>query len=474
MKRTKIVATVADHRSTPECIAKLIDAGVNVFRLNSAHSSPESSRKVVETIRSVSDKVAVLIDTKGPEIRTCGIDEAIQVKAGDRLRVSHGPVATAGFQVSYTRIAEEVPLQSLMLIDDGAVELRVVAKEPGALICEVTNSGEIANRKSINVPGTQLDLPSLTERDKEFIDMAIDCDLDFIAHSFVRNKADVQCIQEILDARNSEIKIIAKIENREGIDNLEEILDLAFGVMVARGDLGIEVPMEQLPAMQKRMIDTCVRRGKPVITATQMLHTMIENPRPTRAEVSDIANAVLDGTDALMLSGETAYGQYALESVQTMARIAREAERTKSRVDHGGYGGSVQDTLDSSVHSFFASAAIEAASRLPLKAIVISTLTGFTARLCAAYRDSCPLYAVSERQRTVRELALTYGVRAIRIDRPSSAENAVCAGISGALDAELIEEEDLIAFICGTHKETGLNNFLHIGTPQMLVCPIEK
>ena len=474
MKRTKIVATVADHRCTPEFIGALIDAGVNVFRLNSAHSNPEGSRKVVETIRSVSDKVAVLIDTKGPEIRTCGIDEAIQVKAGDRLRVSYGPVGEAGFQVSYSKIAEEVPLQSLMLIDDGAVELRVVEKEPGALVCEVTNAGEIANRKSVNVPGTQLNLPSLTERDKEFIAMAIDCDMDFIAHSFVRNKADVQCIQDLLDAKNSDIKIIAKIENREGIDNLEEILDVAFGVMVARGDLGIEVPMEQLPAMQKRMIDTCIRRAKPVITATQMLHTMIENPRPTRAEVSDVANAVLDGTDALMLSGETAYGQYALESVKTMARIAREAERQRSRADGGGYGGSVQDTLDSTVHSFFATAAIDAAKQLPLKAIVVSTRSGFTARLCAAYRESCRMIAVSESPRTIRELALTYGVQALCMDKPTSAENAVCMGVAAVLEAGLIEKDDLLAFISGIHKLTGLNNFLHVGTPDRLVCTVDK
>lgn len=471
MKRTKIVATVADHRCTPEFVGELIDAGVNVFRLNSAHSSPEGSRKVVETIRSVSDKVAVLLDTKGPEIRTCGIDASIQVKAGDRFRVSHGPVGEKGFQVSYAKIAEEVPLNSLMLIDDGAVELRVVDKDAGALICEVTNAGEIANRKSVNVPGTQLNLPALTERDKEFIEMAIDEDLDFIAHSFVRSKTDVLQIQEMLDAKDSRVKIIAKIENREGIENLDEILDVAYGVMVARGDLGIEVPMEQLPALQKNMIDTCIRRAKPVITATQMLHTMIENPRPTRAEVSDIANAVLDGTDALMLSGETAYGQYALESVETMARIAREAERQRSRAKRDGFIGA---TLDESVHSFFAAAAMESAVKLPLAGVVISTRTGFTARLCSAYREGCAMYAVSESLRTVRELALTYGVRAVQIEKPKTAELAVCSGIAATLDADWIQPNDLVAFICGTHKETGLNNFLHVGTPDKLICQLEE
>ena len=313
-------------------------------------------------------------------------------------------------------------------------------------------------------------MPALTERDREFIEMAIECDLEFIAHSFVRNKSDIQTIQDMLDAKGSQVKIIAKIENREGIDNLEEILDVAYGVMVARGDLGIEVPMEQLPAMQKRMIETCIRRAKPVITATQMLHTMIENPRPTRAEVSDIANAVLDGTDALMLSGETAYGQYALESVETMARIACEAERQISRADHRGFEGA---SLDESVHSFFASAAVDAATKLPmLKAVVVSTSTGFTARLCAAYRDRCPMFAVSENERTVRELALTYGMRSVLIKKPYSAESAVCTGVAATVDAGWVAETDLLAFISGTHQETGLNNFLHVGTPDKLTCAI--
>jgi pyruvate kinase len=223
--------------------------------------------------------------------------------------------------------------------------------------------------------------------------------------------------------------------------------------------------------MQKRMIDTCIRRAKPVITATQMLHTMIENPRPTRAEVSDIANAVLDGTDALMLSGETAYGKYPLESVKTMARVAREAESQRSRAEPAGFEGA---TLDESVHSYFASAAIEAAANLPLEGIVVNTLTGFTARLCAAYRDTCPLYAVSERLRTVRELALSYGVQAIQVTRPTSAEAAVCGGIAALVDSKLLSHSDLVAFICGTHQKAGLNNFLHVGTPDQLVCPVSK
>ncbi len=472
MKKTKIVATIADRQGTPEFLKSLIDAGVNVFRLNSAHSTPADSRELVEKIRAVSDEVAVLIDTKGPEVRTCNIAEKIQVTAGERMIVSSQPIEKGGFQVAYGRIAEDVPVGASILIDDGLVELRVIDKAENGLVCEVANNGEIANRKSVNIPNVSLDLPALTERDKEFVQMAIDVNIDFIAHSFVRNKADIAQIQEILDAQNSEVKIIAKIENREGVDNLDEILDVAFGVMVARGDLGIEVPMEELPMIQKRMIETCMRRAKPVITATQMLHTMIENPRPTRAEVSDIANAVMDGTDALMLSGETAYGQYPIESVQTMARIAYAAECQLDRVPHVGYGGSYIDTLDSTVHSFFAASAIEATSRLPLKAIIASTKSGFTARLCAAYRNKCPLYAVSEDSRTVRELALTYGVKSLLIEKPLSAENAVCLGVAAVTDAGLVDGEDLVVFISGVHKSTGLNNFLHVGCPNKLVCSL--
>ncbi len=307
-KLTKIVATISDSRCDPGFLRDLHEAGMNVVRLNTAHQSPEASAKVIANIRAVSDTIGILIDTKGPEVRVKGLPEPLTIKTGETVTIPRVDEVRKGFSVSYDGFMAEVPVGSRILIDDGSIELAVKNAANGMLLCEVMNDGILKDRKNVNVPGVPLRIPALSEKDRQYLKFVADNGVDFVAHSFVRNKEDVLEVRRILEGYGSKARIIAKIENIQGVTNLPEILDFADGVMVARGDLGVEIPFERLPGIQKMIIEACMRKGKPVITATQMLHTMIENPRPTRAEVSDVANAVFDGTDALMLSGETGAG----------------------------------------------------------------------------------------------------------------------------------------------------------------------
>ncbi len=313
-KRTKIVATISDLKCDVPFLKKLFDEGMNVVRINTAHASFEGANKIIENVRAVSDKIAILIDTKGPEIRTIPFDNPIPVKHGDFVKIAgispnQEPDNEDIVYVNYPHFVEDIPVGSKVLIDDGALELIVRDKTSDYLNCEVMNQGKIQGKKSINIPSAHIKLPALSKKDIEFINFAVEKDVDFIAHSFVRKKEDIIAVQTILDSLSSEIKIIAKIENKEGVLNIEEILDHAYGVMIARGDLAIEISPEKLPAVQKELVSIAIERRRPVIVATQMLHTMIEHPRPTRAEVNDVANAVYDGVDAIMLSGETAYGR---------------------------------------------------------------------------------------------------------------------------------------------------------------------
>ncbi|MCL2738588.1 MAG: pyruvate kinase, partial [Bacteroidales bacterium] len=330
-KKTKIVATISDQNCSIPFIQSLFEAGMNVARINSAHLTLQDAGQIVANIRAVSDTIAILIDTKGPEIRlTSTVDnQGIEVKTGDSLLFGGNPEQLSSGNTLYandSHFVNSVPIGASILIDDGDIALTVAEKKEGFLHCIARNNGIIYGRKSINVPNVPIQLPSVSEKDKQFLRWAMDEDLDFVAHSFVRNRQDIQEVQSILDTRNNHMKIIAKIENQQGVDNLDEILDLAYGVMVARGDLGVEIEAEKIPVIQRKIIHTCRIRRKPVIIATQMLHSMIEHPRPTRAEVSDVANAIYQHSDAIMLSGETAKGKYPVEAVETMTRIALEIE----------------------------------------------------------------------------------------------------------------------------------------------------
>ena len=466
-KQTKIVCTIAHNRCEKKFIKSLFDAGMNVARLNTAHIEIEDADAMVKNIRSVSNRIAILIDTKGPEVRICNLENSLEVIEGQPVTISSSEQPEDGFLVNYENFVEEVPVGSSLLIDDGEIALVVESKEADTLICRATNSGEIKNKKSVNVPGVKLQMPSLTQKDAQFIEWATKNDIEFIAHSFVRSQDDILAIQSILDKHDSPVKIIAKIENQEGITNLESILDVAYGVMVARGDLGIEVPAEEVPNLQKMMIQTAIRKVKPVITATQMLHSMIDNPRPTRAEVSDVANAIYDGTDAIMLSGETAYGKYAVESVETMSKIAKTVEAERGVLD--GQLPVFEQSASLMSRNYISKAGVQLACELDAKIIITSTVSGDTAQICASYRGRTPIVAYSATPRVVRELALSYGVHAECIEVPAECATLVNKTVTMLLDEGVLNPDDMVCYIGGGQVKARHTNLLQIDTAATLV-----
>lgn len=332
-KRTKIICTISDRLCDDSFIRALYERGMDIVRINSAHSSMEGAQKIVDTVRRVSGTIQVLIDTKGPEIRLTDTDipDGIRVKEGEII----GFCNAAGFNSSHkclntncSSFVHDVPVGAFILIDDGTIALAVTDKNDDKLICRVMNPGIIKGRKSVNVPNVNISLPALTEKDKTYVRWALDQNLDYIAHSFVRSASDLEHIREMIKDAGSGIRLISKIENQQGIDRIDEILQHSHGVMIARGDLGVEVPLERLPVIQRMIVHKCHVNEKMVIIATQMLHSMIESPRPTRAEVSDVANAIYQHVDAVMLSGETADGKYPVEAVDIMRRIILEVEKS--------------------------------------------------------------------------------------------------------------------------------------------------
>lgn len=461
LKQTKIVASISDLRCDVDFIRSLFESGMNVVRMNTAHGTPEGMDKLISNVREVSNRIAILIDTKGPEVRTTKILDADQIDyhIGDKVRIIGNPdVLTTREQisVSYPKFVSDLNNGAYILIDDGELELQVIEKNADHLICEVQNEASLGSRKSVNVPGVRINLPSLTQKDKDNIKYAIERDLDFIAHSFVRNKQDILDIREILDAYGSDIKVIAKIENQEGVDNIDEILTVADGVMVARGDLGIEVPQEKIPGIQRMLIKKCVLAKKPVIVATQMLHTMIKHPRPTRAEVTDIANAIYYRTDAIMLSGETAYGKYPVEAVQTMTKVAAQAEKDKLSDND------IRIPLDDpDVTSFLAKQAVKATCALPIKAIITDSFSGRTARNLAAFRGKYPILAICYKEKTTRHLALSYGVEAIFMPEKANGQAYYFAALRKLLDDGVLKPTDMVAYLSGGKQGTH-TSFLEI------------
>lgn len=446
-KKTKIVATISNLNCSEEFIRRLYKSGMDVVRLNTAHMTHQDALEVITNVRAVSDKIGLLLDTKGPEIRTCGAVQELSVKCGDRIRVEGAPGKLSDGDVicvSHSQFVEDVPVGSSVLIDDGDIALTVEERDGDYLVCRVENDGVIKPRKSINIPSVHVTLPALSEKDREFIRFAADNDLDFIAHSFVRYKEDVIAVQEILDEKKSCIKIIAKIENSEGVENLQEILDHAYGIMIARGDLAVEIPTERIPLIQKRIISSCIERRKPVIVATQMLHSMIDAPRPTRAEVSDVANACLDHADALMLSGETANGKYPELSVRMMRKIICEVEDNHTPFTNVSY------TYDNKITAYLAKAAVKAALRLNTKAIVADSLTGKSILALSAYRGSNVIFAQIYDQKVMRQLSLSYGVYAnyapLEVTSATPLKNTICK----LLTSHKINDEDLIIVLAGS------------------------
>lgn len=467
MKQTKIVATISDKNCDVDFVQSLFDAGMNVVRMNTAHLDFDGLTKIMTNVRAVSDEIALLMDTKGPEIRTTESLMPISLKIGQRVKIIGNPEIKTTDEVialSYKHIAEDVNVGCNILIDDGEIDLKVLSRKDDYLVCEVLNNGELGSRKSVNVPGVRINLPSLTTKDIRNIRFAIENDIDFIAHSFVRSAQDVEDIQLMLDAQDSRIKIIAKIENQEGVEKIDEILECVYGVMVARGDLGIEIAQEKIPGIQRKLIRKCVKAKKPVIVATQMLHNMIKYPRPTRAEVTDIANAIYYRTDALMLSGETAYGLYPLESVQTMAKIAIEAEKSKLSANDIRIPNS-DDDVD--VTAFLSKQAVKSATKINTKAIITDSFSGRTARSLAAFRGRLPIYAQCYSRRTARELSLSYGIFPKYRPEAKNAREYLKRSIATLIKQKFIKDDDLVAYMGGSY---GIGQ----GTTSLEICEAKK
>ncbi len=462
MKQTKIVASVSDRRCDADFIRQLFNAGVNVVRMNTAHASEDGIKNIIRNVREVSRHIGILIDTKGPEVRTTGCDAPIDYHTGDVVKLFGRPEMDTTHDIvnlSYENFAADVQEGDHVLFDDGALDMEIIGINGPAVIAQVTNDGVLGSHKSVNVPGRHIALPALTSKDRKNIMLAIDQDIDFIAHSFVRSAADVRAVQAILDAYNSDIKIISKIENQEGVDNIDEIIDASYGIMIARGDLGIEVPIEQIPGIQRQIIRKCVQKKKPVIVATQMLHTMINNPRPTRAEVTDIANAIYSCADALMLSGETASGKYPVEAVRTMAAIAEQAERDRA-INHID----ISMSANCDIREFMAHSAIEATEKLGVKGIITDSSTGTTARSLAAFRGPHPVLAICYNDKLQRLLNLSYGVIPVYQKEHISNQRLFLAAVRMLRQKGYVELDDKIAYLSGNISTGGATKFLEINT----------
>lgn len=470
-KKTKIIATISDFRCDVDLIRQLFENGMNVVRMNTAHLTEEGMDKIINNVRAVSSEIGILIDTKGPEVRTTAVSledkqAKIEIKKGETICIYGKPdeLTTPGhICVNYAHFVDDVHPGTHILIDDGEIELLVTDKNSECLICEAQNDAKLGSRKGVNVPGVRINLPSVTDRDKKNILFAIDRKIDFIAHSFVRSKQDVKDVTDILKQHNSHIRVIAKIENQEGIDNIDGIIESADGIMVARGDLGIEVPQEKIPGIQRILIRKAVVAKKPVIVATQMLQSMINNPRPTRAEVTDIANAIFYRTDALMLSGETAQGKYPVEAVRTMAKIAAESEKTKLKDNDIRIPYRYEDN---DIASFLAKQAVESIDALDIKALVTDSHTGKTARYLAAYRGDKPVLAMCYNEEIIRHLSISYGVIPFYQERKDneSKHHYFLQALHVLLDNGYLHLEDKVAYLSGSGKKGTGATFLEINT----------
>ncbi len=452
MRKTKIVCTIGPASESPEIIRAMVLAGMNVARLNFSHGSHEEHRLRIEAVRRAAAEtgrpVAILLDTKGPEIRLGTFAQGtVQLQAGQKFTLTTQEVAgnEEMVSVSHVGLPGDVGPGHPILLDDGLIELVVERVAGTEVVCRVKNGGEISDRKGVNLPGANVSLPAMGPRDREDILFGVREGVDFIAASFIRSVGDVLCIRRLLEEEESGIELIAKIENKQGLDNLDSILRVVDGLMVARGDLGVEIPPEEVPLAQKHMIAQCNRLGKPVITATQMLDSMIRNPRPTRAEASDVANAIFDGTDAIMLSGETASGRYPVEAVATMARLA---ERTELAVDWDMLI-SRQQAQSKSVTDAISSACRQTAVRLGAAAILTSTQSGHTARMVSKYRPRMPIIAVTPSPVVMRKLLLTWGVEPILGRETDDTDEVIYEAITAALGNGLIGNGDLVVITAG-------------------------
>ncbi|GGG20921.1 pyruvate kinase [Paenibacillus abyssi] len=468
MRKTKIVCTIGPSSESLENTKKLILAGMNVGRLNFSHGDFEEHGNRIKNIRKASEElgktVAILLDTKGPEIRLGKLkEEPIELYQDDRLILTTEEILGDRNRVpiTYSNLPNDVNVGSTILIDDGLIGLTVEEVQGTEIICKIVNGGQIKSKKGVNVPGVHISLPGITEKDANDIIFGIEQGVDFIAASFVRKASDVLEIRELLEKHNaSHIQIISKIENQQGVDNLDEILEVSDGLMVARGDLGVEIPAEEVPLVQKQMIEKCNRAGKPVITATQMLDSMQRNPRPTRAEASDVANAIFDGTDAIMLSGETAAGKYPVESVLTMARIA---ERAESALEYREIFTKQANAQQTSVTEAISQSVANTALDLDVKAIITSTESGYTARMVSKYRPKAPIIAVTPIKEVMRRLALTWGVIPVHGTAAETTDEMFDIAVQGGIESGLVKLGDTVIITAGVPVgRSGTTNLIKI------------
>nr|WP_308626724.1 pyruvate kinase [uncultured Eisenbergiella sp.] len=453
MRKTKIICTIGPASQSEEMQRALMLAGMNVGRFNFSHGDHEEQHGKYTIMRKVSKElnlpIAALLDTRGPEIRLQDFEGGkVQLTAGQKFTLTTKEVMGTNemASITYKELIHDIDKGTTILIDDGLIEMTVEEITDTDIICTVVNGGPVSNHKGVNVPGAELSMPYISETDKSDILFGVELGFDFIAASFVRNKDDVLAVRKILDERNSKMKIIAKIENMQGIKNLEEIIDVSDGIMVARGDMGVEVPLEEVPVLQKQIIKKAVAKGKQVITATQMLESMIHNPRPTRAETTDIANAIYDGTTAIMLSGESAQGQYPVEAVQTMARIA---ERTEEDIDFAGRLKKREVPGDGDITTAISHATCTLASDLNVKAIICVTMSGFTASMISRFKPGCPVIGCTVKRLVWRQLNLQWGVMPLLIQEENTAEDLFHAAIDAAMEAGYIVKGDNVIITAG-------------------------
>ena len=474
-KKTKIVCTLGPASQSEETLTKLIENGLNVCRFNFSHGSHEEHKERMDIVKKVRDElkkpVAILLDTKGPEIRTGNFaDPEVFLEEGSKFIITMADVIgnKEMCTVSYKGLAEDVVEGDTILIDDGLVGLKVENVVGEEIHCVVENSGIVKNHKGVIVPGVKINLPALTPKDISDIEFGITQGIDFIAASFVRKASDVLAIREVLENNNAtDIQIISKIENQEGVDNLDEILQVSDGLMVARGDLGVEIPTEDIPIVQKQMIKKCNALGKPVITATQMLDSMIRNPRPTRAEVTDVANAIYDGTDAIMLSGETAAGKYPVEAVKVMAAIAKRIEET---LDY--------DTIlrskglnNTNVTDAISYATCTTAKSLTASGIVTSTSSGYTARMVSKFRPKTPIIAATPNERTSRQLSLSWGVYTVMCEQAENTDDLIDNSIEASKNEGYIHEGELVVITTGVPTGvSGTTNLIKVQVISEEIC----
>lgn len=454
IRKTKIVCTLGPSAESEEVLTKLITEGLDVARFNFSHGDHEEQMGRLITLRKVREKlnkpVAALLDTKGPEIRLRDFKEKkVMLEKGQKFTLTGRELEGTNeiVTISYTELANDVKVGSTILIDDGLIGLEVESIDGLDINCVVKNAGAVSNRKGVNVPDVDLSMPYISPKDRSDVIFAIENDYDFIAASFVRNAADVLEIRKIFDEMNHhEIKIISKIENRQGVDNIDEIIEVSDGIMVARGDMGVEIPLEEVPAIQKHIIKKAYSAGKTVITATQMLDSMMKNPRPTRAEATDVANAIYDGTSAIMLSGETAAGQYPVEAVQTMVKIAL---HTEADINYASRFRNREEVLYPEVTDAISHATCMTSLDLDAGAIVTVTKSGSTARMVSKFRPTCPIVACSPSEKVCRQLNLSWGVVPVKMEEVQDQDKLFANSVNLAKDKGIVADGDTVVLTAG-------------------------